>query len=241
MIVVEERKVHNEKTVKIDMDKNLNKENDDFIEKNLGLVHSCIGRFKGKGIEYDDLFSTGCIGLIKAKQAFKPELGFKFSTYAVPVILGEVKRLFRDGGTIKVSRSLKELSMKVVREKEKYINKYFVEPTVSQLAEIMGVSGEDIVEALTVSLPLISLTKSYDSEDDSQIDVAVSDPAVKFTEKLDLENVLNKLDGKDKQLIMLRYYQNKTQSEVAKVLGMTQVQVSRREKKILLQLRNLLQ
>lgn len=212
-----------------------------FIEENLGLVHACIGRFKGKGIEYDDLFSTGCVGLIKAKQAFKPELGFKFSTYAVPVILGEVKRLFRDGGMVKVSRSLKELSMKVVREKERYINKYFTEPTVKQLAEIMGVDCEDIVEALSVSMPTISLTKSYDSEDDSQIDVVVNDPVIKFTEKLDLENVLNKLEDRDKQLIMLRYYQNKTQSEVAKRIGMTQVQVSRREKKILLQLRELLQ
>ncbi len=216
-------------------------EKDSFILENLGLVHSCIGRFKGKGIEYDDLFSTGCIGLIKAKDAFKPELGFRFSTYAVPVILGEVKKLFRDGGAVKVSRSIKELSLKVVKEKQDYINRYFVEPTVGQLSQIMGVSPDMIVEAIAVSMPVVSLTKSYDESDDGQIDVVVPDPSVQFTEKLDLKNVIDKLQDKDRQLIILRYFQGKTQNEVASLLNMTQVQVSRKEKKILLYLRSLLE
>ncbi len=119
-------------------------ERDDFAEKNLGLVHLCVKRFKGRGIEYDDLYSAGCVGLIKAIDAFDEERGVQFSTYAVPVILGEIKRLFRDGGAIKVSRSLKELSLKVVREKEKFIKENSRDPQLSELSERLGAAEEEI-------------------------------------------------------------------------------------------------
>ena len=117
------------------------------IEANLGLVHACAHKFKGKGIEYDDLFQAGCMGLVKATDAFDTQRGVRFSTYAVPVILGEMRRLFRDGGTVKVSRSLKELSMKVTRQREQFAKRQGREPTVSELAELLEVTQEAVVEA----------------------------------------------------------------------------------------------
>ena len=134
-------------------------ERDAYVEQNLGLVHLCVKRFKGRGIEYDDLYSAGCVGLIKAIDAFDESRGVQLSTYAVPVILGEIKRLFRDGGAIKVSRSLKELSLKVVREKENFTKTHSREPQLSELSEILGAPEEDIVEALNVSSPPVSLTE----------------------------------------------------------------------------------
>ena len=122
-------------------------------EENLGLVHLCANRFRGRGVEYDDLYSAGCIGLMKAVNAFDTERGVRFSTYAVPVILGEIKRLFRDGGTVKVSRSMKELSMRVVRLRDELRMQSGKEPTVQQLAKEMGVEEAEIVQALCVSVP----------------------------------------------------------------------------------------
>ena len=127
-------------------------------EENLGLVHLCANRFRGRGVEYDDLYSAGCIGLMKAVNAFDTERGVRFSTYAVPVILGEIKRLFRDGGTVKVSRSMKELSMRVVRLRDELRMQSGKEPTVQQLAREMGVEEAEIVQALCVSVPPVSLT-----------------------------------------------------------------------------------
>ena len=134
-----------------------------MIEENIGLVHACAHRFKGKGIEYDDLFQAGCMGLVKATDAFDTERGVRFSTYAVPVILGEMRRLFRDGGTVKVSRSLKELSMKVARQREQLSKRLGREPTVSELAAELAVSEESIIEALGAGTPPVSLTSEEDS------------------------------------------------------------------------------
>ena len=128
------------------------------IESNIGLVHACARRFKGKGIEYDDLFQAGCMGLVKATDAFDSQRGVRFSTYAVPVILGEIRRLFRDGGTVKVSRSLKELSLKAAREREHFTQKEGREPTISELSSLMEVPEETLVEALGASAPPLSLT-----------------------------------------------------------------------------------
>ena len=144
---------------------------DKLVTENLGLVHLCANRFRGRGVEYEELYSSGCVGLVKAAGAFDEERGVKFSTYAVPVILGEIKRVFRDGGTVKVSRSLKELSMKVTREKADFILKNGREPTVCELADIMGESAENIAEALSAALPCISLTGGED-EDGRQQDIA---------------------------------------------------------------------
>lgn len=208
----------------------------EFIKNNLGLVHSCANKFRGRGIEYDDLFSSGCMGLIKAFDVFDENRGVKFSTYAVPVILGEIKKLFRDGGAIKVSRSLKELSIKTVREREYFTKINSREPTISELSTILETTEENIVEALNVSHPPISLTID-DEENDSQIDIKIDNNEDELADLISLKEVINKLEEKDKNLITLRYFNNKTQTQTAKILNMTQVQVSRREKKILLILR----
>lgn len=206
-------------------------------EENLGLVHLCANRFKNRGIEYEELYSAGCIGLLKAVKAFDSERGVLFSTYAVPVILGEIKRLFRDGGAVKVSRSTKELSLKLARLREEFMLRCGQEPTVSQLAQLSGAQEESVIEALNVSAVPISLTE--ENEDGSrQIDVPVEPPDEEITERLSLRQALKTLNDDDRKLIYLRYFKSLTQIQTAKALGMTQVQVSRREKKILMHLKN---
>lgn len=202
-------------------------------EDNLGLVHLCANRFRGRGIEYDDLYGAGCIGLLKAAKAFDTDRGIKFSTYAVPVILGEIKRLFRDGGTVKVSRSLKELSLKVTRLREDFSIKNSREPTVSELCEMTGEDEETIVEAINVSIPPVSLTANTDDESSTQTDIPTDAPDEDITDRLALSQVLGELGAEDRKLIYLRYYKSMTQTQTAEKLGMTQVQVSRREKKLL--------
>lgn len=205
---------------------------DVFITENVGLVHACAHRFTGRGIEYEDLFQAGCMGLIKAYDAFDDERGVRFSTYAVPVILGEIRRLFRDGGTVKVSRTLKELSLKVAREREIFSLKESREPTVSELAERLSESEENITEAICASAPVISLTSGED-DGGTQLDVPVESPEELISERLSVIQAVSGLEERDKKIITLRYYENKTQTQTAERLGMTQVQVSRREKKIL--------
>lgn len=201
-------------------------------EENLGLVHLCANKFRGRGIEYDDLYSAGCIGLLKAADAFDSERGVKFSTYAVPVILGEIKRLFRDGGTVKVSRSLKELSLKAVKKRDELSKELGREPTVSELGKSLDTDECTIAEALAVSLPPVSLTDNSD-EGGGQIDVAVESPDIEIGDSIAVHQVLESMETNDRWLIICRYYKNMTQSATAKLLGMTQVQVSRREKKLL--------
>lgn len=205
---------------------------DELIRENLGLVHSCVKKFVNRGIEYDDLYSSGCVGLIKAIDNFDESLGYKLSTYAVPVILGEIKRLFRDGGMIKVSRSLKELSLKAAKIADTYKKEHSADIPLSLLAEKLGVDVYKASEALSVSTPVMSLT-SHDEDGDKAIDVPTPSCEDTLIEKLSLESVLDMLEKSDKELITLRYFQHKTQVETAKVLNMTQVQISRREKKIL--------
>ena len=209
---------------------------DAFIEQNLGLVHACAGRFRGRGIEYDDLYSAGCMGLVKACDNFDESRGVCFSTYAVPVILGEIKKLFRDSGTVKVSRSLKELGMRVQAAREHHMKVCGTEPTLSQLAEELNEPTENITLAIQAAQPAMSLTPENE-EEDRQMDIPVESPEEALAERISLEEVLHALPEQDKQLIRLRFYGNKTQSETAKVLHTTQVQISRRERKILVQLR----
>ncbi len=206
------------------------------VENNLGLVHLCANRFRGKGIEYEELYSAGCVGLVKASKAFDESRGVKFSTYAVPVILGEIKRLFRDGGTIKISRSIKELSLRIMRERERTMKSKGREPLVSELADSLGVDKMQIIEALSSSQPLLSLTDA--SEDgDGQIDIRVEAPDEEIGDLLSLRQIMTGLSENDKMLIYFRYYKNFTQQQTAEVLNMTQVQVSRKEKKLLLYMR----
>ena len=211
-------------------------EREDTVQQNLGLVHACAKRFKGRGIEYDDLFQAGCLGLVKAVDNFDEERGFKFSTYAVPVIIGEMKRLFRDGGAVKVSRSLKELSLRAVRESAKFVAENGREPSVSELARRLDAEPEQVSQALSAAQMPVSLTVS-DDDGESQTDIPVDAPDEHLTELLSLKSEINNLPERDKNIIILRFFKNNTQSQTAEKLGMTQVQVSRRERKILLALR----
>lgn len=210
----------------------MNKE--ELVNNNLMLVHSCCKRFKGRGIEYDDLYGAGCLGLVKAANAFKEELGFCFSTYAVPVILGEIKRLFRDGGAVKVSRSLKELSLRTTRLKDELSIKLGREPTVSELASELSISSEEVAEALSAAVPPSSLSFVDEDGELKEMDVGTASSAEdEISNRLAINQVLSRFEENDRNLIKLRYFAGKTQRETAKIIGMTQVQVSRREKKLL--------
>ena len=204
-------------------------------EENLGLVHLCANKFRNRGIEYEELYSAGCVGLLKAVKSFDTERGVKFSTYAVPVILGEIKRLFRDGGSIRVSRSLKELSMRLQKICEDFRQREGREPTISELAEISGETEENVSEGLCAGQPLLSLTSNDD--DEGQIDIPTESPDEAIVDLVALRQIMSRLAPDDRMLIELRYFRNFTQSKTAKALGTTQVQVSRREKKLLEKMR----
>lgn len=205
-------------------------------EAHLGLVRLCANRFRERGIEYEELYSAGCLGLVKAANAFDPERGVCFSTYAVPVILGEIRRLFREGGSIRIGRRLQELSLRANRIAAQLRQQNGAEPTVRQIADALGISETETAEALCAAQPVSSLTAETD---DGEVctDIPVPSPETQIQEHLALEQVLSLLDDRDRELIRLRYTENMTQTAAAARLGMTQVQVSRREKKILLFLR----
>lgn len=207
------------------------------VEGNLGLVRLCAGRFRGRGIEYEELYSAGCMGLVKAVKAFDKSRGVRFSTYAVPVILGEIRRLFRDGGAVKVSRSLKERAMKISRIAQELEYELGREATVSEIAEAAGLEPEDVSEAICVMQPTVSLTRETDDGSET-MDIPVEAPDVRITDSIALSQALERLGEQDRALIYWRFFANLTQQETAKRLGMTQVQVSRREKKVLLFLRS---
>ena len=204
---------------------------DEVVKNNLGLVHSCANRFKGRGVEYDDLFQAGCLGLVKASKNFDISKGYAFSTYAVPVILGEIKRLFRDGGAVKVGRALKEKSRAALFKYEEITVKLGREPTVSELAAELEIEPAEAAMLLNASAPVTSLTSTEDGE--NQLDLPVDSHEIPLSDSIALRQIPLSLDIIDRKLIEFRYYKNLTQSATAKILDMTQVQVSRREKKIL--------
>lgn len=210
-----------------------------MIEDNIGLVHSIAKRFKGRGEDYDDLYQAGCVGLIKAVDNFDESKGFLFSTYAVPVIMGEIRRLFRDGGAVKVSRSLKEKSIKVQAIREKFIKKELREPTVSELSELCGIETEELSEVLNVINPVVSLSCTTEDGDET-IDIPVDDTDQLF-DRLSVHHAIKDLSNDELLLIKYRFYEGKTQCESAKLLGISQVQVSRREKQLLAKLRTRLE
>lgn len=207
------------------------------IKNNIGLVHSIAARFKGRGVDYEDLFQNGCLGLIKAVDKFDESKGFAFSTYAVPVIMGEIKRIFRDGGAIKVSRTLKEKAIKAQAVRENFIKSELREPTINELSKILGVSPEETAEILNVITPMLSLN-SFGEDGDDTIDIPI-DESDRLFDRLSVHQLISHLNEEEKKLIDLRYYKGYTQSKTAEVLNISQVQVSRREKAILLKLRNL--
>lgn len=210
-------------------------------EDHLGLVHLCANRFRNRGIEYDELYSAGCVGLLKAVKAFDSSRGVQFSTYAVPVILGEIKRLFRNGGVVHISRSLRERAMKLQRLQEQFEQQNGRSPTVSELSEVSGDTIEECAEALCVTQAPLSLTRSDEDDEDSQFDIPVEAPDRQIGDLLSLRQSMAALEPKDRMLLELRYFREMTQSKTAAVLGMSQVQVSRREKKLLAQLRQSLE
>ncbi len=210
---------------------------DEFIKNNLGLVHACAKRFKNKGIEYDDLFAAGSMGLVKAYNGFDESRGLCFSTYAVPVILGEIKKLFRDGGLVKVSRSIKELSIKINYTREQIMKATGNDATISQIAAALQVTEEQVADAINAAQPAFSLTPTYEDDTTKEFDLPVNSYEEELSDHLSLQSELSCLPKQDQQLIELRFFKEKTQSQTAKILGTTQVQISRRERKILLTLR----
>ena len=207
-----------------------------LVEENTGLIWCVVKRFYGRGTEAEDLFQIGSIGLLKAIDKFDLGYDVKFSTYAVPMITGEIKRFLRDDGMLKVSRSLKELGLRVNAAREHHRKLCGTEPTLSQLAEELGESVENITLAIQAAQPALSLTPEGENHD-RQIDIPVESPEEELADKIGLAEVLESLPEEDRLLIRLRFYANRTQSETAKVLHTTQVQISRRERKILRKMR----
>ena len=210
-------------------------EREDRIISNIGLVHSIAKRFKNRGVEYEDVFQAGCLGLIKAVDNYDESKGYMFSTYAVPVIMGEIKRIFRDGGAVKVSRSLKEKSNYVNTLRYRFINDNNREPTLSELSEISKISVEELSEIAGIITPAVSLSYIEDN-DINEWDLPV-DYSEELFNKITVSCLINELEGKDRKLIYLRYFEGKTQNDTAALLNISQVQVSRREKAILSKLR----
>ena len=213
-----------------------------LAEENLGLVHLCANRFRGRGVEYEELYSAGCVGLLKAVRAFDSSRGVQFSTYAVPVILGEIKRVFRDGGAIHVSRGLRERAMRLQKRQEVFEQTHGRTPTLSELSVLADCTVEACAQALCVSQAPLSLTQQSDGdgEQDGQLDIPVEAPDRRIGDLLSLRQEMEQLAPRDRMLLELRYFRELTQTKTAQILGMTQVQVSRREKKLLSQLREAL-
>ncbi len=211
---------------------------DEMIESNIGLVHSIAKRFKGRGADYEDLFQSGCVGLIKAVDNFDESKGFAFSTYAVPVIMGEIRRIFRDGGAIKVSRSLKEKAIKAQSLRDRFVKRELREPTISELSELLNCTQEETAQILNVINPMISLNSSGEDGEET-IDIPV-DESDRLFDRISVNQLISHLDKNEQTIINMRYYKGCTQSQTAKVLGVSQVQISRKEKAILLKLRSLI-
>lgn len=213
-----------------------------LVENNIGLVRSVVRRFLNRGCEYDDLVQIGSIGLLKAIKKFDSSFNVRFSTYAIPMIMGEIKRFLRDDGMIKVSRSLKEIANKAHVAKEALEKDYGREPTISEIASVLEISKEDLVVALESVQSTEYLYETIHQDDGSPIllidRISCNEGEdIDIVDKLALKEVLSALEPKERQIIMLRYFKDMTQCQVAEMLGMSQVQVSRVEKKIISKLR----
>lgn len=211
-----------------------------LIEDNSRLVWSIVRRFNGRGYDVEDLYQIGSIGLIKAIQRFDTSFEVRLSTYAVPYILGEIKRFIRDDGPIKISRSIKELNIKIIELQKEYLNKYGKEISLEQLAKELKTSKEDIAMALDSARPVNSIEDSQyrDNKTDKTISLidqlsSGKDEENEITNRIAIKKLISELKDNEKEVILLRYYKGKTQMQVAKILGITQVQVSRIERKVL--------
>ncbi len=211
-----------------------------LIEDNSRLVWSIVRRFNGRGYDIEDLYQIGCIGLIKAIQRFDTNFEVRLSTYAVPYILGEIKRFIRDDGPIKISRSIKELNIKIKELQNEYQNKYGKDVSLEEIAKELKTSKEEIAMALDSSRPVNSIEDSQyrDNKTDKTISVIEQlstgkDEETEITNRMTIKKLISELKDKEKEVILLRYYKGKTQMQVSKILGITQVQVSRIERKVL--------
>lgn len=209
-----------------------------LIENNKGLIWNIVKRFSGRGYEIEDIYQIGCMGFIKAIKRFDTSFEVQVSTYAVPYILGEIKRFIRDDGIMKVSRSTKELAVKILELQKEHLNKTGEEISVNDIAKKLSITKEEVAYALDAIRPVSSIyegTNSSGDDDRTIVDKLESDKdeAGTIVNKIAIKQLIENLETREKEIILLRFYKEKTQSEVAKVLGITQVQVSRIEKKIL--------
>lgn len=209
-----------------------------LIEENNGLIWSIVKRFNGRGYELEDLYQIGTMGFIKSIKRFDTSFDVKLSTYAVPYILGEIKRFIRDDGTIKVSRSIKELATKIKEIQKKNLQEKGEEISLTEIAKKLKISKEEVAVAIDSLNPVVSIYEETYSNDEGGISIIDrirnnEDEAEQIANRISIREMISSLEDREKQIIMLRYYKNNTQSQVAKVLGISQVQVSRIEKKIL--------
>ncbi len=214
---------------------------DKIVEENIGLVHSIVRRFLGRGIDAEDLFQIGCIGLVKAIYKFDMSFDVKFSTYAVPMIMGEIKRFIRDDGIIKVSRSIKELGIKALALREKIMKETNIEPSIKELSSQLNADPEEVAMALEAGLRPESINAACGENSDKSLGErleAKDDCEDTVVNRVLVQELLKSLDERERKIIILRYFKQKTQSEIAKQMGISQVQVSRIEKKVLSVLRD---
>jgi len=211
-----------------------------LIEENNGLIWSIVKRFSGRGYELEDLYQIGAIGFIKSIKRFDTSYEVRLSTYAVPYILGEIKRFIRDDGPIKVSRSIKELSVKILELKKEYFNKTGEEISLKKISEILKVPKEEVAMAIESANPVDSIEEATytNNKDDKSISIidklsTGEDEQTLISNRLTVKKLIEDLQEKEREVILLRFYKNKTQTQVSKILGISQVQVSRTERKIL--------
>lgn len=207
-----------------------------LISQNMGLVKTVARRFIGRGVEYEDLVQIGTMGMLKAAKSFDAGFGTVFSTYAVPLIIGEIRRFLRDDGIIKVSRDIRKKGMLIMKAKEEYIKEHQQEPKLSELATLCEMTSEEVVYALDAVSPIYSLQDTVGNDEDGatleQMTPADENEIEKMTDKLALAEAIAKLDRQSQMIIQLRFYKDLSQQQTAEILGITQVKVSREEKKI---------
>lgn len=209
---------------------------DRLVTDNIGLVRSVALRFTGRGVDYDDLCQIGHIGMIKAIRNFDLSRGTAFSTYAVPLIIGEIKRFLRDDGEIKIGREIKRRGALIASARERFISENGREPTVSEIALICGLTEEEAVESINAASCLVSLSEAV-GEDSTLEDLIGVDFTPEINERIALKQAIEGLNDEERQIILLRYFKGMTQSETGRVLGITQVSVSRKEQRALIRLR----
>lgn len=212
-----------------------------LLIENSSLIKSVIKRFRDKGVDYDDLYQLGCLGFLKAIKNFNPEFEVKFSTYVVPLVIGEIKRFMRDDGSIKVSRALKSLNLSINKYVEDYFKEHKEKPSIANIAGNLGVDQQDVVMAMEASKMPVSLYAPIEGDSNDLLVIDRFDSEKnddKLFDNLIIKEMVDKLCDRDKMIILMRYFYDKTQSEIAKKLGISQVQVSRLENKILEGLRS---